>query len=72
MDLWLDHTDDMRFASWIVDVAATKGVSGREIGKFLRWVVVAENITDEGRKVLFHRNGGISAGRIGFFAARSG
>jgi hypothetical protein len=69
--LWNDHSPDVdRYAPWIVDVAGGPGVSGHQIGKFLRWACVEEGIARDGQKVLFHRNGGINVGRIGFFTAR--
>ena len=71
--MWEDHSEDIeQYASWIVDVAGSPGVSGAVIGRFLRWVCVEEEIALEGRKVLFHRNSGIGKGRLGFFTARGG
>jgi len=70
MDLWADHHPDTGRTPWIVDVAGGPGVSGNEIGRFLRWAVVEEGIAYDGQKVLFHRSSGIKTGRIGFFTAR--
>lgn len=70
--LWRDHSPDGdKYTPWIVDVAASPGVSGLEIGKFLRWACIDERIARDGQTVLFHRNGGIRPGRIGFFKARA-
>ena len=69
--LWVDHSPEAeKYSAWIVDVAGGPNVTDNEIGRFLRWVCVEEGIALDGQKVLFHRNDGISKGRIGFFTAR--
>ena len=68
--VWADFAPERPgYSPWIVDVVA-HGISGVVIGRMLRWVTVHEKIAYDGQRVLFHRNGGIRTGRIGYFTAR--
>lgn len=62
-EFWEDYADDARL--WIVDMAATPGMSGVRVGRFLSWVLAETGIAGLGEMIIYRRNGGARPGRFG-------
>lgn len=62
-EFWEDHDETARL--WIVDMAASPGSSGINVGRLLSYALVEMGVAKIGELVLFRRNGGIRPGRFG-------